>query len=516
MNKAYYKLMLLFAVVVLAFLSLYLFAASMSKAMSSDEQMYCTGGYLISKGLMIYRDFSYATQLPYHPLLCAAVYKLTGTTHYLLAARLISIAFDIFIIICIFSTFRKIFAEYYFSGTLLGLAACTLFVFNPFVSYLLGVAWNHDMTLLCIVLSFRIFIGEKHNTMRIFTIAALLTIAVWTRATSVFIMPIFLAMVIAKTRSNNIIINSARAKAHPTSTSLLAITLGVIAFSIVPVYIAIASGRAFFVNIFLVSMLHGQLLHDLHIAYDKSYLTIWALRNFDSSFLIMTAVFICFCVFVFRKKITITQKTNALLAFLLLITSFIITYFPPTMWKQYFGIPVIFIIIVMGFGLLYLRTTGSYKICVAIFVALSLATMISQKPISKISKCLSPDNWTPIKIHNISKQIVATAQDSKTILTLSPLYAIEGGGQIYNELSAGVSAFRVADKLSATDRAVTHTAGLKELPKLTNAKPAGAIVIGPELTRFDKIDLKSIVPPDWQRIDCGNSSVHNFFPPKGL
>ncbi len=524
MNKACHKLTLIFALVVITALSVYLFAASMSKAMSSDENMYCTGGFLLNKGLMIYRDFPYATQLPYHPLLCAAVYKLTGTTHYLLAGRFVSVVCDVLIVICIFSIVRKIFAQYFYSGILLGLMACMLFVFNPFVGYLLGLAWNHDMVLLCIVLSFRIFleINTSGNLTpsiklgangRVFVIAAMLTIAVWTRATSVFFMPVFFAM----------IAYSAWAKAHPTSV-ILSFLYAVIIFSIVPLYIVIQSGRAFFVNVFLISSLHGQLLHNLHIAYDKSYLTIMAFRNNAFLFLILTAVFIWLVVFakarLLRRIENETPRTdiakNTLLAILLLITSIIITYFPPTMWKQYFGIPVVFVIILCAFALSYLRTIGCYKICVTVFVALSLTTMISQKPVSKISKCLSPTNWTPIKVHNISKQIVATARNSKTILTLSPLYSIEGGGQIYTELSAGVSAFRAADKLSAHDRAITHTTGLKELPELVRNNPADAIVIGPELTRFDKIDLKSIVPADWQRIDCGSTSVHNFFPPKGL
>ncbi len=52
--------------------------------------MYCTAGVLLSQGQSIYRDFSYPSQLPYHPLLLAALYKGLGTTHYLLVGRLVS------------------------------------------------------------------------------------------------------------------------------------------------------------------------------------------------------------------------------------------------------------------------------------------------------------------------------------------------------------------------------------------------------------------------------------------
>ncbi|HAL45659.1 MAG: hypothetical protein A2Y12_19400 [Planctomycetes bacterium GWF2_42_9] len=506
MDRFYHKLILTAAAAVLAFLAFYLFASSMSKSLTSDENMYCTGGILISKGMMLYRDFPYATQLPYHPLLCGLIYKLTGTTHYLLAARLISVAFDILIIYCIFSIIRKIFADYFYSGVIAGLAGAAIFVFNPFAAYLCGLAWNQDMTLLCIILSFRIFMGISPatgaGTKRIFIIAALLTIAAWTRATSVFVFPVFLIMIeIASSSKKN---------------GLLAMTFGMIIFSIVPLWILIESGRAFFVNVFTISMLHGQLLHQLHIANDKFYLTISVLRNIDYLLLILTAFFLGVYVCFMLKKIIFPEKRNGLLSFLLLFTMIGIAYFPPTMWKQYFGMPVAFVIITSAYSVFYLRTVPNkihFKIAISIFAALAIFTAVNQKPIVKIAKVLKTQNWTPIKIHNISKNIVAKT-GRQPILTLSPLYALEGNGQIYIELAAGVPAFRVADKLTETDRKITHTAGLRQIPQILTARPASAIVIGPELTRFDKIDLKSLVPDDWQKVDCGDSSVHIFMPKK--
>jgi hypothetical protein len=502
MNKIHHKLILTASLAVIAGVAFYLLAASMTRGVTSDEQMYCTGGYLLGKGLMIYRDFSYVAQLPYHPLLCAAIYKITGTTHYLLAARLLSVFFDIGIVVCIFSIIRKIFYQYYFTGIIVGILSAAVFVFNPFVSYLLGLAWNHDMVLFCIIASFRIFMGmdenHKHARVRIFFIASLLTIAAWTRITSVFVMPIFLAMIIANTRLKYI----------------LPFLGGVIIFSIVPIWIMVISGKVFYINIISMPILNSALLHKLHIAYDKGYLTITALRNKEFLFLMLITIFFCGCVFALRKRIAFTQKSNALLAFILLIMSFVITYFPPTMWKQYFGIPVAFIIIVLGFALLYLRSQTNlylFKICLCMFLVLTIATLISQNPILKISKFLSVENWGPMKVHSISKCIVSNAGKSKEILTLSPLYVIEGSGKIYTELSAGAFGFRVADSLTEAERVATHTAGVKEFSELVKENPPAAIIIGPELTRFEKIDLKKMVPSDWQRINC-DKSVHAFGP----
>lgn len=525
MDRYYRKILYIFAGAVIAFLSVYLFAASMSRAMTSDEQMYCTGGYLLSKGLMVYRDFSYVAQLPYHPLLLAGIYKLSGTTHYLLAGRIVSVVFDIVIIVCLFSIFRKIFRQYYFGGIFAGLAGTMIFVFNPYSNYLLGLAWNHDLVLLCIILSLRIFLEldsvavpatakQMNNCVKIAAIGSLLTIAVWTRATTVFVIPFFMVMVIAKMTLNNTdTIRHGFTRINTVILSFkklfLAFLGSVIVFSIVPVWIIICSGQAFFVNIYTIPTLNSELLHKLGIAYSKFYLTFMTMRNREFLFLILFAIVVWVYVFAKRRKIVFTDDANSLLAGMLVIASFAIAYFPPTMWKQYFGIPVAFIIISLAYGLFYsLKCT---RIWIYVFVALALFTAIKQKPFSKISKIWEIEKWTPMRVHKISKNIITKAGNSKPILALTPLYAIEGGGEIYRELSAGAFAFRVGDKLTEQERKMTHTAGLGKMRKMIEENQPGAVVIGPELTRFEKIDLKSLVPEGWEREDQGNA--HCFFPP---
>jgi hypothetical protein len=499
----------------MALLSLFLLANSMTKPMAGDEQMGCAAGYQLSKGLLVYRDFPYATQLPYYPLFCAVLFKLSGTTYYLLTARLFSVLFDILIIFCIVSIFRKIFGQYTISGTLLGLVGAALFVFNPFVGLLCGLGWNHDLVLFCIVLSFRLFLGidsnGKSDLLRIAAIASLLTIAVWTRITTVFVVPLFLVMLII------IPVHSANMRFKYA----LSFLISTIIFSLWPIWVILSQPRAFYLNVFQVSLLNSVLLHRLGIAYNRVPLTIMALRTEEFLLLILAAVFLWVYIFICRRKLVFAQTRNAVFALLLTAAAFVITYFPPTMWKQYFGIPVVFVIIATAFGLRILRTMPGHRdrisihfqIWLIVFLALALTTAGWKKPVTKISRLWKMDNWTPIQIHKISHNIVARAKGSKLILTLSPLYAIEGGGQIYREFSAGNLAYRIAHNFSESDRAITHTAGLPQLPALMEKTPPDAIIISPELTRFDKIDLKSIIPPDWQLQDCGQNNLRAYFPP---
>jgi len=129
------KITNIIVVIILFILSLAVLANTMSKPVGRDEQMYCTGAALMAQGKMIYRDFSYAAQMPYHPLLCATLFKLFGTTHYLLTVRLLSCFCDILVLLGIVVIYRHIFRSFTTSGMILGLCAAVLYVFNPLVDY---------------------------------------------------------------------------------------------------------------------------------------------------------------------------------------------------------------------------------------------------------------------------------------------------------------------------------------------------------------------------------------------
>jgi hypothetical protein len=90
-----------FALTMIVVLGAALLANSMTKEVGRDEQMYCTAGVLLGQGQMIYRDFSYPTQLPCHPLLLATLYRGLGTTYYLLIGRLVSVVCDVLVVIFI-------------------------------------------------------------------------------------------------------------------------------------------------------------------------------------------------------------------------------------------------------------------------------------------------------------------------------------------------------------------------------------------------------------------------------
>ncbi len=169
------------AVLILAVLSLAVLANSMTKPVGHDEQMYCTAGALLAQGKMIYRDFSYVAQMPYHPLLYAALFKALNTSYYLLTGRIVSVVCDILVVVCIVGIYRLIFKPFVVTGLLLGLGASVLWIFNPLVDYANGFAWNHDVVILCVTLSLWLLLSTDLRLKSRYWTGQISTIALETR-----------------------------------------------------------------------------------------------------------------------------------------------------------------------------------------------------------------------------------------------------------------------------------------------------------------------------------------------
>ena len=125
----------------------------------------------------------------------------------------------------------------------------------------------------------------------------------------------------------------------------------------------------------------------------------------------------------------------------------------------------------------------------------------------RVPLAFAPKEWTPIIKHNISEEIARKVPMPKKVLTLAPLLALEGGCDIYDELSAGAIIYRIADYLSPEERAVTHTVGPKWLRAMVDASPISAVLVGVEPMVFLEKPLKAIVPLDWEETVLTDGSV---------
>ncbi len=501
-------------VLILIVLSLAILANSMTKPLGRDEQMYCTGGALLAQGRMIYRDFSYAAQLPYHPLLCAALFRMFNTTHYLLVGRIASAFCDILVVVCIVGIYRHIFRSFAITGMLLGLAAAVLYVFNPLVDYANGYAWNHDVVILCVVLSFWLFISidykQKSKYWRIAAIGALLTFASFMRITTALVELLFFVMLLSQPAESI-------KQRFKTALPFLAAAVFV---SIWPVWVIVQAPRAFFLNLVKIPMLYGQWLHEIGMVYNKFELTLTCLRQPGYFVLMLLAIYLCLMIVCLRRRSKIPDVRTLLLAALLPLTFFIIALIPPTMWRQYLAMPVPFLVISFALPLLYLRkltdktsVSKHFKIATALITVCVLVAVACHPVILyRTPIVLIPEKWVPIEIHKISEDIAERTKEPKLILTLAPLLALEGRSDIYTELSCGAIIYRIADSMLPSERSVTHTVGPKKLGELLGKSPPSAVVLGVEMRRLEEPIFESIVKPDWERKTYENSIVVYFRP----
>jgi len=498
------------AVVVL--LSLAILANSMSKPIGRDEQMYCTAGVLTAQGKMVYRDFSYAAQLPYHPLLYAAVYRLTGTSYYLLAGRMISVVCDVLIMVCIIGIYRQVFRDAHLCGSLFGLAALALYLFNPLVDYANGYAWNHDVVILCVVAASWLYLACEQGrcgwwSWKIAVMGALLTFASCMRITTVLAQAVFFAMLLSGP-AKSLKERCGRVLPFLVATALVLIW---------PIWVILQAPQAFYLNIVKIPQLYGRWLADRGMVFDKLELTAACLRTPAYLALLAFAAYLGLAALFLRGRIEFSNWRCAVLGGLLAVIFFVIAWIPPTMWRQYLAMPVPFIVIALALPLRYLRKLGTsvparwcFKVgCLLAGMCVFAAVASNPVVLQKAPLALVPEHWVPVAKHKIAEQIAPKVPEPKKVLTLAPLLALEGRCSIYTELAAGSIIYRIGDLLTARQRALTHTVGPSGIKKLVETCPASAVVVGVEAPHMAFLEkpLAAAVASDWRREVCVDGTV---------
>ena len=133
-------------------------------------------------------------------------------------------------------------------------------------------------------------------------------------------------------------------------------------------------------------------------------------------------------------------------------------------------------------------------VCAAASLTFHVITVFQQAP------RLSRAHWEPLRVHRTSQSIAQAVPTTGPVLTLAPLYALEGGRTIYAELSCGSIVFRIGDLMSPQQRRQTHTVGPGTLTDLIKQNPPAAVLLGVETPGYEA-PLRSIVDPAWQSLN---------------
>jgi hypothetical protein len=152
-----------------------------------------------------------------------------------------------------------------------------------------------------------------------------------------------------------------------------------------------------------------------------------------------------------------------------------------------------FVLISFAFPLLYLRKIDSdivsnkyFKLARALTISCAVAAIASYPVVfCRVPKLFDLRNWSPVSLHRISKDIAARTNHSKLMLTLAPLYALEGGCDIYPEFASGSLVYKFARHLSPSDRRLTRTVCYEDLDTLVGKFPPSALILRVEYPHFE-------------------------------
>lgn len=452
---------------------------AITKPPARDEQMYCTAAVLMSKGALPYRDFSYAAQLPYHPLLLATAYRLTGTSYYLLLGRLISVCCDVVVVLVLIWHYLSLGGRW---GLWAGLGAASLYVLNPIVSYANGYAWNHDLVQALVLSS---LVGYQRHRQGILTPAAIglaLGLAIFSRITVVLTVPAF------------ILGFWYREHGKARYLVVLAMISGLILAAVWPVLVILRAPGAFWLELVTIPRLYGRWLSQIGMVYDKWALTISCLAS--PGYILTIGLLIIAGLVAGRRCI------NAPFLVCLGCASafFAAAFIPPTMWIQYWAIPLPFLLAGLAWSV---HAVGSAfrrnLITVAIWLGALLLLALDPQSIRSITSIWRPDQWVPIALHNQYIGLFRHAKPGGLVLTLGPLWPLEAGCSIYPELSCGSIIFRAADQLTDRQRRLARVVGPGSVHELIDRMPPDAVLVGVEDQMFAFLEstLLAAVGSQW-------------------
>ena len=119
-------------------------------------------------------------------------------------------------------------------------------------------------------------------------------------------------------------------------------------------------------------------------------------------------------------------------------------------------------------------------------VALALGTLLLGAPqlMQDLPKIASPAAWTGLKVHKTATHLRAVALQGSEVVprvaTLTPIYAIEAGLDVYPELASGPFYYRVGDYLTAEQRQAYGITSPLTIGRLLEKDPPQAVLVGQE------------------------------------
>jgi len=467
---------------IIFFISLFIlsFNLKMFSSLNHDEhQFVASGSLLANKSLLPYRDYPYH-HMPNLVFIYAAIFKCTN--YLLLSSRAFSVLCGVLCCALLSYSAVNIFRHYnVFVRFFIGIGSALLLFTSPLFITATGFAWDQDLPvffgLIATILYCRAATQRKAWGYVFFS-GLFIGLAIGTRISFALTAIPFLCAIF--------LFPSAQTKY--VKIRLLFVFIGGFFLAMMP-------------SLMLFLMAPKQFIHGV-INYHFITLRFVGLPGKDTigpfgkfSFfitkilfpiknLLLFAGFAFFVIFktIIKAKATVYNAFEVFFISSVAVFLLIFSILSTPSHEKYFYTPIPFIILGILYAVAFLITKKEEKIklAVVVFIILYVTNFVTNK--SRYFQ--SPFKWIsryrqtiPIQIHDIGVEMADAVHDGK-VLTLAPIFPLEGKLDIYEEFATGPFMWRTADLVDKKDRKRLRIISENELDSYLTKKPPVAIFIG--------------------------------------
>jgi hypothetical protein len=450
-------------------------AFSVGRWINIDENVFIASAALVSRGHMLYRDFHY-NHLPTLVLIYAAIFHFT--THLVLAARSFSA-------LCAAGAAAIFFHVAYKLLPHLGPRRRFWFAFgiglillsNPLFTRTAGRSWNHDFPVLTSLLAFLVLsrgmaTGNPWPTAAAGFFVGLAVTARLTFATE--LLPFVLFPLIYPGLATR------RRVGH-----LLAFAAGGLVAAAPTIYIAAqAPAAAYFDNFRYPALntewhrLHDDDVHNRYTLAPKLWFYLkqtWELPGNG----IVTWGFIILLSLTLRWRQIRTDDLHCRLFILTLLAASQLAAglvpSPPFLQYVYAAPPFMLLAAILCMARLP-QLVGNPTVNWIFIICIGISIGFSVPEYRGLARLFWPPAWQPLRVHNIGVQIAGLSPPG-VVLTMDPIYPLEGGRDIYPPLATGCFGVRVGDYLPAEKRQAFVLWGSSDIDRQFALAPPACVLL---------------------------------------
>lgn len=429
--------------------------------LNRDEHQFLASAVLVARnGLQPYRDFAY-----FHvPNLVYVYAPLALASHPFFAARLFNGICAFALCAIVFCIIRR------FTGMLTAAAATILFSNSDIFQFTAGKIWNHCSATLCALLAALALLRREHRGW-VFPSGLALGMAIGIRLSfAPLIVPFLAAVVFGANRWRNI----------------LAFAAGGVLANLPTLYFCLTSWDNFVFGQLGYRKLVGRYLEQSSPAGEsgllaKFYELLQVCRaDFATAFIFIIALAGFFFLATARRRANLTPEVSLVggtIPFL-----FMGSLAPTPVHEQFWFQLLPFLLVLGAIAFARVESVAVSRLMCAMMLIAAAASFFHgghlKGHVAGLNKLRQENRWTPHRVARAAAEITAALAPDKDgqILTLSPIFAIEGGLPFVKEFATGPFAWRVSHFVSmdeAAQRKMPWAPGMAEF--LRNQPLRGAI-----------------------------------------